>query len=275
MIRALPRLSLYSGVILVCAVTAFPIYWMIVTALSDAASIRSYPPSFWPSPITFDAFRLAFTERPMLGWLQNSVAVSLAATAASLLVSIFAAYSLSRYRSRVGTTVGLTVLVSKMIPTTLLVIPLFVLFKNMGMIASLSSVVIAHCTLTIPFAIWMLKAYFDSIPIELEEAAQVDGCTPLGTLWRIVLPVSLPGLGATALYAFILSWNEFAFARTLLISNPPNWTVTVGIASIKGEYIISWNEVMAASAIAAVPIIVVFMFLERYFVAGLTAGAQK
>ena len=248
---------------------------MIVTALSDGASIRSYPPSFLPSPPTLEAFRTVFSERPMFGWLQNSMAVALAATSASLIVSVLAAYSLSRYRSRVGTTVGLTVLISKMIPTTLLVIPLFVLFKNLGLIASLTSVVIAHCTLTIPFAVWMLKAYFDSIPVELEEAAQVDGCTPLGTLWRIVLPVSLPGLGATALYAFILSWNEFAFSRTLLIGNPPNWTVTVGIASIKGEYIVSWNEVMAASAVAAVPIIIVFMFLERYFVAGLTAGAQK
>ena len=139
----------------------------------------------------------------------------------------------------------------------------------------LASAALAHCTVTIPFAIWMLKAYFDSIPRELEEAAQIDGCNPLATLWRVVLPVSLPGLGATALYAFILSWNEFAFSRTLLISRPENWTVTIGIASISGEYVVSWNEIMAAAAIVALPIVAVFLWLERYLVVGLTAGAQK
>ncbi len=112
-------------------------------------------------------------------------------------------------------------------------------------------------------------------PRELEEAAMIDGCSPIGTLWRIVLPVALPGLGATTLYAFILSWNEFAFARTLLTGNPGNWTVTVGLASIRGEYLTAWNEIMAAAVLIAAPIMAVFVWLERYLVAGLTAGAQR
>lgn len=269
------RAGLGFAVTAVCAATVFPVYWMIVTALSDAASIRSYPPTFLPAAPTWAAFRAVLVDRPMLAWLANSLVIALAATAASMVVSVLAAYSLSRYRSRVGHAVALSVLVSKMIPTTLLVIPLYVLFRRLGLVGTLGSAAIAHCTLTIPFAVWMLKAYFDSIPFELEEAAMVDGCTPLQSLRRIVLPVSLPGLGATALYAFILSWNEFAFSRTLLIGDPASWTVTVGIASIRGEYIVSWNEIMAASAIAALPIIAVFLCLERFFVAGLTAGAQR
>jgi multiple sugar transport system permease protein len=249
---------LYLTVIAGSGTLVFPIYWMLVTAITDAGAIRSYPPVFFPAEPTLAAFKAVLVDRPMLAWIKNSALVAVGSTGLSMVVSVLAGYSLSRYRSRTAEAVGLSILVSKMIPTTLLVIPLFVVFKKLGLIADLSSAALAHCTVTIPFATWMLKGYFDSIPRELEEAAMVDGCAALAALWRV-----------------ILSWNEFVFSRTLLVSEPDSWTVTVGIASIKGEYIISWNEVMAASAIAALPIILVFLWLERYLVAGLTAGAQR
>ncbi len=263
-----------GGAALVCAVLLFPIWWMLVTAVAPPDGLRSYPPVFLPAHPSFAAFHAVF-DRPMLRWIANSLAVAAGSTTLTMLLGVLGGYALSRFSSRAVRAVGLSVLLAKMIPTTLLVIPLYVLFRQYGLLSTLTSAALAHCTVTIPFAIWMLKAYFDSIPAELEEAAAIDGCTPLGALWRIVLPLSLPGLGATALYAFILSWNEFAFSRTLLFSEPGNWTVTIGIASIKGEYIVAWNEIMAASAIVAVPVILVFLWLERYLVVGLTAGAQK
>lgn len=263
------------GALAMCAVLLFPIWWMLVTAVTPPDDLRAYPPAFFPSHPSAAAFRTILFDRPMPRWIMNSLIVAGLSTALTMVLGVLGGYALSRFSSRAVRAVGMSVLLAKMIPTTLLVIPLYVLFREYGLLGTLASAALAHCTVTIPFAIWMLKAYFDSIPPELEEAAAIDGTTPLGALWRIVLPVSLPGLGATALYAFILSWNEFAFSRTLLFSEPANWTVTIGIASIRGEYIISWNEIMAASAIVAVPVIVVFLWLERYLVVGLTAGAQK
>lgn len=269
------RSFLALGAFAACALLLFPLWWMLVTAVADPSDIRRYPPVFLPATPDFGAFRTILFDRPMLRWIANSAAVAALSTALTMVLGVLGGYALSRFSSRPIRAAGMGILIAKMIPTTLLVIPLYVLFREFGMLATLASAALAHCTVTIPFAIWMLKAYFDSIPTELEEAAAIDGTTPLGALWRIVLPVSLPGLGATALYAFILSWNEFAFSRTLLLSSPENWTVTIGIASIRGEYIISWNEIMAASAIVALPIVGVFLWLERYLVIGLTAGAQK
>jgi multiple sugar transport system permease protein len=271
----LRRAGLILAVAAMCALLVFPLWWMLVTAVAEPSDIRHYPPVFLPPSPSLAAFRAVLVDRPMLRWIGNSAAVAALSTGLTMLLGITAGYALSRYSSRIGQAAGLTILVAKMIPTTLLVIPLYVLFRELGLAATLSSAALSHCTVTIPFAIWMLKAYFDSIPRELEEAAMIDGCRPLSTLWRVVLPVSLPGLGATALYAFILSWNEFAVARTLLISRPDNWTVTIGIASISGEYIVSWNEIMAAACIIALPVIVVFVWLERYLVVGLTAGAGR
>ena len=269
------RAGVMLAAALMCGVLVFPLWWMLVTAVADSSDIRHYPPVFLPTTPSFAAFHAVLFNRPMARWIGNSLVVAALSTGLTMLLGITAAYALSRYSSRAARAAGLTILVAKMIPTTLLVIPLYVLFREMGLAGTLSSAALSHCTVTIPFAIWMLKAYFDSIPRELEEAAMIDGCTPISTLWRVVLPVSLPGLGATALYAFILSWNEFAFARTLLISSPENWTVTVGIASISGEYVVSWNEIMAAACVIALPIVAVFLWLERYLVVGLTAGAGR
>jgi multiple sugar transport system permease protein len=203
------------------------------------------------------------------------VLVALATMILSLSVSVLAAYALSRYRLRGGASLGLFILTSKMLPSTLLVIPLFAVFTRVGLVGSLWSVVIAQATLIAPFATWMLKGYFDTISPELEQAALVDGCSPFGTIWRIILPVSAPGLAATALYAFVLSWSDFLFARTFLATSQSQWTLNVGIATLKGEFTTDWNVIMAASLMASVPIIIVYLILERFLVAGLASGSEK
>lgn len=169
----------------------------------------------------------------------------------------------------------LFILTSKMLPATLLVIPLFAIFRSTGLVGTLWSVILAQATLIVPFCTWMLKGYFDTIPNELEHAALVDGCSPLGTIFRIVLPVAAPGLAATALYAFVLSWSDFLFARTFLTTSQSNWTLNMGIATLKGEYITDWNVIMAAALMAAAPIVVVYLFLERFLVSGLASGSEK
>ncbi|MEO1019184.1 MAG: carbohydrate ABC transporter permease [Pseudomonadota bacterium] len=271
----LHSLALYVTVIAVCLIVMFPIYWMFTSSLTPTNQLKQFPPVFWPVEPNWMVYWESITERPLLRWLTNSSLAAMGAVAISLSVSVLAAYSLSRFRLRGGHELGLFILVSKMLPATLLVIPLFVIFRQIGLIGSLWSIILAHATLIVPFSTWMLKGYFDTIPTELEQAAMIDGCTPLGALWRVVLPAAAPGIAATALYGVVLSWGDYAFARTFLTSAQNAWTANVGIATLKGEHFTAWNEIMAAAMLTAIPIIIIYLFLERYLVGGLTSGAVK
>lgn len=273
--RSLRAFALYAFVIATCAILVFPIYWLVVTALSEPSQLRQLPPSFWPAEPRWGVFRQIMAERPILLWLGNSALAAIGAVAISMVVSVLAGYSLSRFRVRGGQSLGLFILTAKMLPATLLVIPLFGIFRNLELIGSLWSIILAHATLIIPFTTWMLKGYFDTIPRELEQAAMVDGCSPLGALVRVILPVSAPGLAATALYGFVLSWSDYAYARTFLTNAQDNWTANLGITTMKGEYISNWSDISAASILVALPILAIYLFLERYLVGGLTAGAEK
>lgn len=269
------QFGIYAAVITTVLVLLFPIYWMGITALSPSNRLRSFPPTFWPEEPQWGVFRELLATQPFGLWLQNSLLIAIATMILALSVSILAAYGLSRYRLRGGTGIGLFILTSKMLPATLLVIPFFAIFSRMGLVGSLWSVIITQSTLIVPFCTWMLKGYFDTIPEELEHAALVDGCSPLGTIFRIVLPVAAPGLAATSLYAFVISWSDFLFARTFLQTSESQWTLNMGIAAMKGEYITDWNVIMAASLMASVPILLVFIILERFLVGGLASGAEK
>lgn len=271
----LQSLALYGTVILLAALILFPVYWLLVTAVSTSAELSQLPPSFWPDDAQWGTFAKVWEERPIPLWLLNSMLAAIGSVALSMVVSVLAGYALSRFSIRGGHSLGLFILTAKMLPATLLVIPLFSIFRNFGMIGSLWTLVLAHSTLIIPFTTWMLKGYFDTIPRELEQAAMVDGCSPMGAMVRVVLPVATPGLAATSLYAFVLSWADYAYARTFLVNAPGSWTANLGITTMRGEYSTDWNEISAAAVFVAVPIIVIYLFLERYLVGGLTAGAEK
>jgi multiple sugar transport system permease protein len=272
---AVGRLVLYATVALTCAVLVFPIYWLLITAVSPIDTLRSFPPKLWPDVPNWQVFADVVRTRPIGLWLANSTLAALGSVAISMTVSILAGYSLSRFSLRGGHSLGLFILTAKMLPATLLVIPLFSIFRMLDLIGSLWSIILAHATLIVPFSTWMLKGYFDTIPRELEQAAMVDGCSPLGAMVRVILPVALPGLAATALYGFVLSWSDYAYSRTFLTNAQTNWTANLGITTMKGEYVTDWNEICAAAILIAIPILVIYLFLERYLVGGLTAGAEK
>ncbi|GHC76498.1 carbohydrate ABC transporter permease [Limoniibacter endophyticus] len=272
---SLQSFLLYATVIIICGFLLFPVYWLLVTALSTSAELSSLPPTFWPEDAQWSTFAKVYNERPIGLWLLNSTLAAIGSVSLSMVVSVLAGYSLSRFSVRGGHSLGLFILTAKMLPATLLVIPLFGIFRQIGMIGSLWSLVIAHATLIIPFTTWMLKGYFDTIPRELEQAAMVDGCSPMSAMIRVILPISTPGLAATALYAFVLSWADYAYARTFLTNEQGSWTANLGITTMKGEYVTDWNEVSAAAVFIAAPIILIYLFLERYLVGGLTAGAEK
>lgn len=269
------KIIFYILIITLCLILTFPIYWMFNTSISPVNELKTYPPLLFPNRPQFGVFFKIFNERDIFNWMYNSTVAAFCSTFISLVVSTLAAYSLSRFNFKGNQSLGIFILLSKMLPTTLMVIPLFVIFRQIGLVGSLWSIVLAHATFIIPFATWMLKGYFDTIPVDLEQAAMIDGCNVLQALYLIVLPVSAPGIAATALYGFVLSWNEFAYARTFLVINQNSWTINIGIETFQGEYFTPWNEIMAASLIVCIPVIFVYLFLEKYLVSGLTSGFTK
>lgn len=267
--------GLYALIILTVAILAFPLYWMFVTSFttrSDLLDNISVLPKL--GNMTWSNFAKIIDSHPVLIWFGNSIFVTTFSTVIAIIVSTMAAYSMSRYKYRSTNFLGFFLLVVRMLPETLLVVPLYMMFTNMKLINNFASLIISNITFIIPFSTWMMKGYFDSIPTTLEEAARIDGCSRPQAVRKVIMPLATPGIAATATYSAILGWSEFLFSRTF-ITQPDKWTITVGISSLMGEYTIIWGEVMAAAAISIIPIALVFIFLEKYMVAGVTAGAVK
>lgn len=260
-------------VVLACVVAVFPFYWMIKSSLS-AGSAFEWPPAIVPIRITFDAYRDVVSGYPIARWFLNSTFVALATTALAVLIALNAALGLSRYRTRLTGTFGTVILITQMLPATLLVIPMFIIFRNLGLIDSLGGLVVANLAFALPLAIWVLKGFFDSIPREIEEASMIDGSSEVGAFYRVTIPLTLPGIIAVAIYAFMVAWGEFFFARTL-INQETNWVFTVGLSSFRGEHTLQWNELLAAATIFTIPPLLFFAGLQRHLISGLTGGAVK
>jgi len=271
---ALNKALFYCLVIIVVLVLFFPFYWMIATSLQRLDRTYMSPPEFLQLHPRLANYPEAFVDKPVLRWLWNSCLVSSATTIFCILFSAFAAYSISRFRYRGRTLLSIIILSSQMFPGTLIVIPYYLLMSRLGLLDSYEGLIITYISFTAPFCIWSLKGFFDSIPRSIEEAAWIDGCSRLRSLFQIVFPLALPGIIATSLFAFLLSWHEFLFARTLL-SSITKWTIATGIASYVGEYYTTWPYVMAASTVTSIPVVIIFLVFQKYLVAGLTRGAVK
>jgi len=257
-------------------VLLFPMYWMVMTSLVPSSTLLTPNPPLIPAleDISFDAYASVIEGRPILTWLSNSALSTLGAAIISTIVSTLGGYSLSRFRSRGQQAMGFALLVSRVLPGTLLIIPIFVVFATSGLINNLWSVILVNIAATVPFTTWLMKGFIDSVPPEIEQAAMIDGCSRLRALWHVVLPILMPGLAATFTYASILTWGDFLFARTLM-SNPDGWTITVGIASFIGEFSVDWAGLMATGLLSTIPMVVLFVFLEPFLARGMTSGAVK
>lgn len=258
------------------AVLLFPVYWMVMTSIVPSQELLTSSPPLLPpaGTVNGDAYAEVLTSRPVGRWLWNSALVTVGTAVISVVISTLGGYSLSRFRTRGQQAMGYTLLFSRMLPGTLLIIPVFVIFASAGMINSLWAVVLVNVAATVPFTTWLMKGFVDGVPAELEEAAMIDGCGRLRALWLVVVPLLRPGLATTATYACILAWGDFLFARTLM-PNPSGWTVTVGIASFIGEFSIDWSGLMAAGILSTIPMLVLFVFLEPFLVRGMASGSVK
>ena len=259
---------------LACVIALFPLYWIVMTSILPTSIMLSRSPPLLPrlDAVSFDAYVAVFTRKPLLTWIGNSVLVTLGTMALTLVVSAMAGYSLSRYRTAAQRAMGFGLLASKMLPGALVVIPFFIMFSTLGLIETRTGLVLANSAVTVPFATWLLKGFFDAIPRELEEAAFIDGCGELRAFRHIVLPLARPGLAACAAYVAIVTWSDLVFARTLM-SRPDHWLITVGLQSFTGEYLVEWSALMAAATVSVLPMLVLFALLEPYLVKGMTQGA--
>ena len=265
-----------AGIGVLTLVFLFPFYWMLVTAVLPTSQVLAREPTLVPSiaDISFQAFRTAFERKPLATWLLNSLLVTIGATSVSLVIAALAGYSLSRFRTRAQELTGLTLLLTKMLPGSLIVIPFFIMASTFHLIDSLWALVFANAAVGVPFATWLLKGFFDGIPRDLEHAARIDGCSHLTAFLYVIVPLARPGLAACAIYLAILSWSDFVFARTL-INDQARWTITTGLVSFIGEHGIEWSALMAAGALSMVPMVVLFLLLEPFLVSGMTSGAQR
>lgn len=269
------RLVVAATVLLLCTVGVFPFYWMFVTSIRPSADVFEFPPRILPSADSiFTPYLVLFEETDLASWIWNSMGVSIATAFLASLFGAMAAYVLSRFRFPGRDSTQVAFLVTQMCPAILLALPMFVLFLHFGLLDSLFGLSLAYLAFLIPVAAALLKAFFDAIPVELEEASLIDGASRIGTLFRVTLPLSLPGVASTFLFCFIISWDEFLFAR-MFIRQPENWTVSLGLASFSGEYVTPWDQVMAAATIITLPAALIFLALQRYLVRGLTAGGVK
>jgi multiple sugar transport system permease protein len=262
--------------LVIAFILLFPLYWMLMSSVLPSSVILSlHPPLFPPlSAINFESYSKIFMHSPILLWFYNSLVITIGSAVFSMVIATLAGYSLSRYKTRGQAIMGFFLLVNRMLPGTLLIIPLFIMFSKIHMLNNPLSVILANITAIVPFATWMMKGFFDTIPNDLEEAASVDGCSRLETLYRVILPLTLPGFAATGIYSAVLAWSDFLFSRTLLTQNN-HWTMTIGAVSFIGDTMIDWSSLMAVGMIAVIPMVIVFFFLEPFLVSGMTSGSVK
>jgi N,N'-diacetylchitobiose transport system permease protein len=259
----------------VFAVMVFPVFWMLSTSLKNDGQITSFNPIWFPGHPTLSHFRDAINRPAFWTDVKNSVIVVVATVVIALALSFVAALALAKYRFTGRKLFIVLVIGIQMLPQAGLIIPLYVVLARHNEVNKLSGLILVYLTFALPFCVWTLRGFLLGIPKELEEAAMVDGSTRLGAFVRILLPLVAPGLVATSVFAFITSWNEFIFANTLL-HDDQHRTVTVWLSLLYGgNRFVDWGQIMAASTLIAIPIVIFFLLVQRRIAFGLTAGAVK
>jgi len=271
-------LLVYAGLTFYAVLAGLPVYWMIITTFKpdqDLYNLKAFPLFFNDHGVTLDHLTLLFNKTGFNTWIRNTFVVSIAVVLITLAVSVPAGYALARLRFRGAETLTIGIFMTYLIPTTLLFLPLVKVISGLGLFDKLGSLILAYPTFTIPFCTWLMAGFFKTIPYELEEAAMVDGCSRLGAIRRVILPLSLAGMLTVAIFAFTLSMQDFVYALTF-VSSSDQKVVTIGVVTelIRGD-VFFWGSLMAGALIAGIPVAILYSFFLDYFVKGITGGATK
>jgi multiple sugar transport system permease protein len=275
--RTLNRLlSFYLPLALFVIITLFPFYWMLITSIktnNELYNLRAL--QFWVTQPTLDHYLFLFRETKFPRWALNTLVISVLSTAISLVCGVLAGYALARLNFRGATVLGVAIFITYLVPQTLLFLPLVEVVQRLGLANSIWAMVLTYPTILIPFCTWLLMGYFKTIPRELEESALIDGASRVMAMYRIVLPLALPGVLSAGIFAFTLSWNEFIYALVFTTSTDIK-TIPVGVVTelVKGD-VFFWGSLMAGALLGSVPVALIYSFFVEHYVAGLTAGAVK
>jgi len=267
------RLLLYCGIVLALGGSLFPFFWFVLTSFKSQIQVEAIPPTWWPDG-SFEFYLSALVEHQLVDYIINSLIVAGGTTLFSLLIAIPAAYALARIPLPGKTWILGGLLSLSMFPQIVIAGPVWQILERVGGLNTHWGLVLPYITLTLPLAIWILATFFKELPLELEESARVDGCTTWQALYKVILPLAAPGIFTAAILTFIYAWNEFFFAL-LILTDPVQQTLPVGIALFQGEFTMPWGEIAAASVIATIPLIVLVLVFQRGIISGLSAGAVK
>ena len=270
--RYINRTIAYFILIAASIIAIFPIYWLLSSALKAAKDIWITPPVFL-FKLDFSHFVKVIKERDLFRYFVNSLIVSCGSTGISLFLGSLTAYALTRYSMKGGKHIAFWIISLRMMPPIVVILPLYILFTKVGLVDTRIGLIFAHITLTLPFAVWMLMGFFKEIPVAIDEAASIDGCTTMGTLFRVILPLIKGGLAATAVFCILWSWNDFIFAFALTTTDAA--TLPVLISGFLGDYVWEWSSFYAAGVVAAGPIMLLALFTQKYLARVMTFGAVK
>lgn len=255
-------------------IVVFPFYWMLVTSLKSEDQMRSLASMFWPSPAVLDNYRQLLGKTEFGAWYGNSIIVAVSSTLVATAIGTLGAYALARLRFSGRAFMASATLITYLVPPSILFIPLYAQIRNLGLADSLTGLIAAYPSFTVPFVTWLLMGYFESIPLELEEAAMIDGATRFGAFRRVILPLAAPGVLAAALFAFTQAWNEFLYAL-VFITDVKLRTLPVGLSTFITGDVYGWGFLMAGAVLTTLPVVAAYAYLQRYMVEGLTAGSVK
>jgi multiple sugar transport system permease protein len=264
----------YTVLVVLALMVLFPFYWMTVTSFKSEDQMRSLVSMFWPKPFATENYEQLVRKTEFVAWYKNSVFVAVTSTLLATAVGTIGAYALARLKFLGRGFLASATLITYLVPPSILFIPLYAQMRNLGLANSLSGLIAAYPSFTVPFVTWLLMGYFESIPEELEESAMIDGATRFGAFWRIVLPLSMPGVLAAGLYAFTQAWNEFLYAL-VFITDGKLRTLPVGLASFITGDVYGWGYLMSGAVLTTLPVIAAYIYLQKYMVEGLTAGSVK
>jgi len=265
---------IYGVALLICAFSLIPVIWSLSTSLKPEALIFALPPQWIPPQASVEHYRAVLSDPRMMRYFLNSFVTAASSTAVALIVGILGAYGFSRYKFPGSGTLMVSILFTRMLPRVALIVPFFITLQRIGLYNTRPGLILVFLIITMPLSIWLLKVFFDAVPYEIEEAAIVDGCSVLGVLTRIVVPITLPGIASVGMYVFITAWNEFLFALTMTKGLPLR-TISVGLAFFIDEFGIRWGSLMAASIMMSIPAILVFTMFQKSLIKGLSEGAVK
>ncbi len=269
------KIIVYLLLVVLLVFSLSPALWILSTSLKTRLTIFSYPARILPIPFSLRAYREVLGDHLFFRYFVNSLIVNIATSFVTIFLALFAGYSFSRFKFRGNYSLLLFILASQMFPSAILLITLYVLFRQVHMLNTLPALIISYITFGLPFSVWMMKGFVDSVPIEVEQAAMIDGCTRGQALFKVVLPMMLPGMIAVGLFSFLAGWNDLVWALTLT-SSPDKRLIPPGfVLTYVGQFQTYWNQLMAASVLVSLPTIALFVLLQRYLVQGLTGGAVK